>query len=893
MDMRDEPASGTAVEFGPFTFSPTRRELRRDGALIPLSARVLRLLSLLLERSGQVVGRTELAAQLWPAGGVEESSLRAHIAGLRRALGQDRYIVNVLGRGYSFVGDCRQRAVLPALPGAAPLVGRDEAVTLLCALLRRRRLVSIVGAVGIGKSVVARAVAAGLALEFSAGACVVDLADVKEDGDLPAAIAAAGAAAGTRLLLVLDNCEHLVDAVAALAETLLSASDGPTLLVTSREALSLPDEWVHRLAPLELADVAAPRGERSPAARLFGARASSLHPTPQQWDSIETLCRQLDGNPLAIELAAQHAEAYGFERLDAGFDWLFPAADTHHRSFGAALDAGIALLAPHERTVLLRLGVFPDGFSLESASAVCACTTIAPALVVETILVLAARSLVDVEGARATPCYRLSNLTRRYALRQLARGTELPALQRSHARGVLVHCLRAEDELPRMPAAEWRLRHHGLAGEFGAAMEWAFSPAGDDRVGIDLAAGACFVLVEIGCGDAHRRWIVRALQALAESGHEPAIDMRLLTGLAMLDAHLLEGDGDDGAARARSRLLALTEQCIAGESTIAALQALAGWGLGHGDYRLVLEMAERIAAFAARAAEPGAAVLANRLQAQALHFLGSHDAALPLARSARAHATLRRGAYYQSKVPVPVSMGVLTARTQWIQGLPDQAQRTADAAVAQADGHHPHALCMALGLGAIPVALWRGDIGHAAQLAARFAELVECAGSRFWGPWRISFQQVLEGRLAPGVSNQVLRDMLATFDPMLADAGCLRRVRTHAVGWNAPEVLRAAGVQRLQAGARDEAAALFLEARACARDQRATGWELRAAISLVRLRRGTEFETQSRLELAQLLAQFGEGAATADLAQARALPASPPSRQHAPASWCASLLDPR
>jgi predicted ATPase/DNA-binding winged helix-turn-helix (wHTH) protein len=424
------------LRFGPFTLSLDRRELRLDGRALPLGARALELLALLAGRAGEVVGKGEIVARLAPGADMEQGRLRAHIAALRRALGDgengSRYIVNVLGRGYVFVAAVRRHRP-PALPkvadlpgGATPLLGREETVASLARLVGERRLVSVVGAGGLGKSALALAVARRVAPRFDGRVAWLDLAPLADGARLTDAVAGAvglavggslrglcAALAERRLLLVLDNCGHLADPAALLAEALLGAAPRLHLLATSREALDLRAEWVHRLAPLAL-----------PAAlELFALRCGTRF-DPAGRAQAAQLCRQLDGNPLLIGLAAARARTCGMAALAGGIGALCdPDAeeDGRHRSADALLDWSWRLLAPRERAILHRLSVFRRSFSLDDAARVCACPEIDGAAVKWCIPGLVARSLVEVDYGRQGVRYRLTNATRHYAGEAVAR----------------------------------------------------------------------------------------------------------------------------------------------------------------------------------------------------------------------------------------------------------------------------------------------------------------------------------------------------------------------------------------------------------------------------------------------------------------------------------------
>ena len=298
-----------ALSFGSFEIRPAQRVLIEDGRPVPLGSRALDILVLLVERAGQVVGKDELIAQVWPNAVVEEATLRVHIAALRRHLHEgragQRYIVNVTGRGYSFVAPVeavqragphrrRRRRLQPGLPlPVGRLVGRDETVAALAAKLRLRRFVTLVGPGGVGKTAVALHAAAAVAAEVD-GVVFVDLAPVQQPALVPSALASALGLparqddpsgelaehlAERRLLLVLDSCEHVVDAVARLTECIFASAPQVHLLATSREPLRSGGEWVTRLGPLELppadGSLGAAEAAAWPAVQLFVERAAA------------------------------------------------------------------------------------------------------------------------------------------------------------------------------------------------------------------------------------------------------------------------------------------------------------------------------------------------------------------------------------------------------------------------------------------------------------------------------------------------------------------------------------------------------------------------------------------------------------------------------------------
>lgn len=310
----DKPRASEIASFGPFRLAATERLLLRDEKPVHVRGRAMDILLLLVERAGQVVSKRDLIERAWPGVVVEDANLRVQLASLRRILGEGedgpRYIANVPGRGYCFVAPIRRLQLAgrasPTAVQASPvpvrklppllnrMVGREETVATLSLLLKSRRFVSIVGSGGMGKTTVAVAVAHALLEDFGDGICFVDLAALSEPGLVASAVCSAlgcyaqaqnplpglvAFLAEKRILLVLDNCEHLIEAVASLAERLFNEAPLLHLLTTSREALRVEGEHVHLLTPLDGLgdgdDLTAAEALASPAVQLFMERAAA------------------------------------------------------------------------------------------------------------------------------------------------------------------------------------------------------------------------------------------------------------------------------------------------------------------------------------------------------------------------------------------------------------------------------------------------------------------------------------------------------------------------------------------------------------------------------------------------------------------------------------------
>jgi predicted ATPase/DNA-binding winged helix-turn-helix (wHTH) protein len=460
---------GDVFSFGPFRLLAATRLLLKDGQPVPLGSRALDILNALVEQAGKVICRRDLIARVWPGLVVEDANLRIHIASLRKVLGDGlegaRYIANINGRGYCFVAPVGiEKAVTPQAaratstaasmparrlpPRLSSMVGREETVVTLATLLASHPIVSVVGPGGIGKTTVAVAVAHALSDDFADAICFVDLCTLSDAALVPIALASAlGISAqqqdplaalpalftGRRILLVVDNCEHVVEEIAAIAERLFKEAPQLHLLTTSREALRIEGEHVHRLQPLdnppERAELSAGEALGSAAVRLFMERAAaSGHSKPlDDADAplVAGICRALDGNPLAIELAAGCVGAYGIRgAADLVADCFALlrqrrrcSARPRHQSLQAMLDWSYCLLSERDRLVLTRLAVFVGTFTLEAVQAVAGDETLHAFDVAAAVRSLLDKSLLTLctPGGDGRLQFRLLNIMRAYA----------------------------------------------------------------------------------------------------------------------------------------------------------------------------------------------------------------------------------------------------------------------------------------------------------------------------------------------------------------------------------------------------------------------------------------------------------------------------------------------
>ncbi|CAN7701938.1 helix-turn-helix transcriptional regulator (plasmid) [Aminobacter sp. NyZ550] len=489
-----ETASATAAStdgcesicFGPFCLNGPSRLLEREGAPVAIGGRALDLLIALTSRPGEILSGRELLALVWPRVTVEEANLRVCIAALRKALGDGRgdarYIINVAGRGYMFAAPVRPRdasVVRPAVPFATPeqpsslpapalfMVGRNETVDTLALLLLSRRFITVVGPGGIGKTTVAIAAANALREKFAEDAAYfVDLGFQTNQDAVSQAVAAAlrcdvhsvdaesslvAFLANKKILIVLDNCEHLIEAVAPLAERLVRDAPGVHLLATSREALRVEGETVHLLSPLECPPVDVLSADAAlawPAVQLFIERAVASGHSSELVDAdapiVADICHRLDGIPLAIELAASRVGALGIggvsELLDNYAEMLFQgrrSAMPRHQSMEAVLDWSFNLLSTHEQEIFCRLSTFAGRFELEAVDALLGADYSEPRALSRVIASLVDKSLISISSGQGRTYLRFLHTTRAYAGAKLLTMEETQHVTKWHVGSVI------------------------------------------------------------------------------------------------------------------------------------------------------------------------------------------------------------------------------------------------------------------------------------------------------------------------------------------------------------------------------------------------------------------------------------------------------------------------
>ncbi len=955
--MRDNVRSGV-YKFGPFVVNAISRTLHRDGTEVTLGSRAFDLLVALIIRSGDVLSHRELMAFAWSGLSVEDSNVRVQMAHLRREIGCGvggiRYILSVAGRGYCFVApvdfepsDTVSQAVslptpqvdsvaeahssVPAVARAFSLpqvlerlVGRDENIADLKSAVNKRRFVTIVGPGGIGKTSLALKVANEI--EGFDTIHFVDLSTVlRADRVIDKVTAVSGLkvepdeillerfiehVSKQRSLVILDNCEHVIDSVAEIIEFVMQRATDTHLLVTSREATRLPAETIYILRSLGFPPnngrITAERAKSWPSIELFLDRAArggfQEHLDDHTAAVVASICRRLDGNPLAIELTASRVGSYGLEKVASLVDnqlalrWKGKRnASPRHQTVEAMLDWSFDLLGHDSRSVLERLSVFVGDFSLDAAIAVAKSNNLSAADATDAIGELVEKSLLSAFSSEGPARMRLLETTKTYAAIKLSESGIENEIRKRHAEYYMDVLLKYTEQAVAgaRPGLEFALEHD--LENVVAALEWAFSEEGDASVAIDLCRFAVPMFFTqwrmLECA----KWCKRALSLIPPEMIGNAVELRLLESFATASFYTSHNIAETEAAFNRG----LEISRVLGDSR-TELHLLAGLhflALKSGDYRKMLEIAKRYSIEAALHGSQVERTVAQWLLGSSYHMRGdqrlakkSYDAGFELA------ASIGVAPLMQFETAQKAVANILRARMVWLQGSHSLSVHLAEEAIREAR-REVGPLCITFVVGT-EILLLCGKFDQARlfvqelnMLTRRFSlaglheagltmrdqlRLFQGQGDRAVGLMRSHLDAVRNGRLvastltALGAIAQGLiqsgshEDALSAIDAALA-------VDDRAGGsFRLPELLRikAKALMESPEPRLDAAHAILVEALETAREHCSTSWELRIAIDFLQLGELMGNHEDALQSLIEFLSRFDGEFDTADVISA-------------------------
>jgi predicted ATPase/DNA-binding winged helix-turn-helix (wHTH) protein len=943
------------LRFGPFELNVAERTLKKANQVIPLGGRAYDILIALLEKAGEVVPKAELIAKAWPDVTVEEGSLRVHLSALRKALsdGQfgDKYIANIQGRGYSFIapitrlpadhdrgGASEGLSNLP--PALGRMVGRENVVLEIQGWLQtEQRLITILGAGGIGKTTVALSVGHGALADFSGAAFFVDLSTVSDQEHVGAIASAVGLGPQfvdpkeallnflrpRRVLIILDSCEHLIEKTAEIADYIVQNTPDIYILATSREALHVPGEHVLRLCPLdcppEQPGLTASEVLAYPAARLFveriSARGGDFSLSDEEALIVAEICRKLDGIALAIELAAGRAANFGVRntvaKLGSRLDLLKfgrRTANPRHQTLKATLDWSHDHLSEVERVVLRRVAIFIGPFTLDAALAVGEEGGIDQSEIEGAVENLVNKSLIVVWPSYRGMLYRLLDTTRSYVLEKLGLSGERHSIAARHAnfsiqllessRGNLFDLEHAEAPAGALP---------DYLGNIRAALEWSIGPDGNDNTAIRTAAAAAQLFLAMSLFVECRGWMERAIDRMA-ADCDPRDQMEIHASLAL--SLMFTAGNSERVRDAFNTALTFAERREDAYQQLRLLSGLSMYLHRTIDAAGSFEVALRAESVAKKTGNPEDAALADSMLGAAYYMLADHvHAPKYLERALHRSPASRRFNATQYLFDLRTTSLFNLTRSHWFAGNLDRAARYAERTIEEAErSDHPIALCRAYIL-TMPFCFW---VGHLGKVERDLSELELTAEKYSLEPFRavavglrgrhlIHVGQTMDGMRRLQDSLEMLRvlryEMLVTdFVCELGVSLAKQNKRAEALALidssiatqlgskrplHLPALFLAKGMALVcgeapQIGSAQEC---FEEAMTLAGQQSALSFELRAGLELARLwiDRG---QVRSAHDLVgPIYNRFTEGLATPDLILAKRMleQTSAPTRQ--------------
>ncbi|MFH1558237.1 MAG: winged helix-turn-helix domain-containing protein [Pseudomonadota bacterium] len=813
-EVSDHAPAGRMAIFGPYTLNPARRRLARDRDVIPVGSRAMDLLIALVENSGKVLTHRQLLAHAWPGLTVEEANLRVHISALRKALNggeaHGEYIENLVGRGYCFVapvswsdtasgpthasvsgfGDGApdepvkpqirpaQRLPLPA----ARIVGLDPLVDDLVGMLNDHRFVTLVSPGGMGKTTAALFVGHAIQTRKDGDVAFVDLSPVRDPNLVPSALATTlgivskpgqtediivAQLQGRPMLLILDNCEHLIDAAAALCARLFGELPKLCLLATSREALRVEGEHVHLLPPLaappEGAALTAAEALTFPAVQLFMDRAATSGHRALLDDAgaelVADICRRLDGMALAIELAASRAGTFGLRGVA---DMLSDSvrlywegrrgAPARHQTLDAVFDWSHALLSPRDQRVLRRLSVFAGLFTLKDSLAVAADAEEDKLAVASALTGLVDKSLIWASASGSPVYFRLLDTTRAFANRKLKEADESDAMSQRLIQH-LIDVLRT-DKLDTAIFSGRDLSAHAVRiGDIRASLRWGQADGARRDAFVALAAISAPLFLGLALLGECESWCRMALEAMGEDTRGSHVELLLLEGLTIGAMFTRGNRGTTSSAIAHGQALAARL-----DEPTHELHLLGGEHIfltRIGNFRGSLAVAERCAELSAAVGTPEAMAMAEWMIGCSHHLVGDQLKSQVFGERGFEHIPVAAPANvdyfgYDHRVRAMEIM----ARTFWLRGDTLRSARFAEDSIQEAERRgHPVSICIAL-MYTGEVALWNEELDLAEQ---RLCRAVDHASRHALTPYRVVSEgllgtlAVLRGRPEEGV----------------------------------------------------------------------------------------------------------------------------------------------
>lgn len=904
------------LRFDIFEMDPTRRQLLKNGRPIALGSRAFDLLLFLARHRGEVLSSDAIVRAIWPDTHVDKTNLRVHLSAIRKCLDdevdQPRFITNIPGRGYRFSADISSatktveqdasRLKFTPPPLLSTLIGRSATISDLAEDLFRHRLITIVGPAGIGKTSVALAAANAVVNDFDEGACFVDLAVASSEEEVLRTIASTlqltssiqdfGTAIVDRLsqssiLLILDNCEHVIDAVARFTARILPKAAGVHLLATSREALRASGEWIRRLQPLD-----APKEDSSldidevlkyPAAQLFYQRALAVqrgfHPKLEDVSCLLRILARLDGVPLSIELAAAQTNVLSLEDIDDQLDQALillkhgkRTARKRHHTLRAALDWSFNLLSAEESYVFIALSVFTGPFTRDAASSIAAEEALPPARVSELLASLVAKSLISCKTTKGATDFSYLHITRNYASERLELDQNVSQVKRRHANYLLSSFQAHASDVRQWALAS--LKSHSLNQELNNALEWCLS--GNEAILAGrLAIASSPFWFWTGLLEQFILYGEQILTRLQDLPHQQQLTTLLLfhVGSARLNAN-----GPD--ARAKSFFEDAIESArFLGdiETEKRAVAGLFQFNIASGEYERSSECEDAFEELIRKS--PDDAFTVERMRLVDYLYRGRFPDAVSFANSV---LSLPSESSARGSSPFVFDLRIMAltcaAKSQWLLGCPTMATELTRRAIEEGiHSQHPQSLYFSIANAGFPIPFLCGNTALAGERLKLLKEVNGNFRQQRWLDFADVFTALLDGGNPPRIIKEATSGDRVVEEWLIARGvpeghPLIDRALNQDTLWCAPDILRHDALRRWKINkSLSEVEGFFTLAIRKAQHQQALTWELRCATSFARILLESKETDRAYSLLNATLAKISDGYDTKDYIDATVL----------------------
>lgn len=931
---------GNVVEFGPFRLHGDHRRLFCGIEEVQLGGRAMEMLVTLARNKGEVVSKEELYNAAWPGIFVHEANLKVTIASLRRSLREyspsEDYIRTFVGRGY-WLGDQVSDGNTPRIanlpiaansqvPELRTVVGRDAEIAELRNRIAANRLTTVVGSGGIGKTTVA--VATVQLLEDDEGGLFtfIDLSrTTSEEFVIPSVAAALGISsvsqdrleaissilARRKALLLLDTCEHVLNAVAHLCDVVLANTSDVRIVATSRQALRAKREEVFWLAPLEVPppgrSYTAEQVLQYSAPQLLVERASEKGKFSIEDDdafAVAEICRRLDGSPLAIELVSfrlmSRRASDVLAELDDRFTTLVgrdPEGPLRQQSLLATLEWSYALLTTSEAAVLRAVSVFIGTFDMDSVLSIVVHHELDPTVVFDAVAGLRAKSMLSVEQVAGGMQYRLLDSTRAFAGDLLEASGELAAVSGAYAHLVLSILARANADQATLTARQWHAAYANRADDLRKAVNWTLHLRGDVLLGIQLVASGLPLWHELSLSEEARRNCEQALQEFDRTGcDDTALKLKLLVGLAAVSSYISADAGK--AVETFETAIRLSRQIGDTNAECRALGALARFHLLPGQQTAAQNTLEELKLVATETNNRSALWEYEQLFTEMEIIRCQYPAAIArMEKLSRALKNVADGTASRFDLDPKIRTETILGALEWLGSLNPGAglSRIRLSANAALEAGHGWTLIYCYTHGVLFVLSECGEYDHGRHYAAQLKDTIYRHGMPAWIPVANCYAEALE------VLSGDRRDpdgLMSAFDELRTG---LRQIGRHVyyalliralyeIGHVAeavrildylfeigpqrsmvPELLRLRAVNERWSGRHEEAVSTLQQSLQAADENGAWAWRLRSATDLAHFLRDQLRLNDAKRVLEPVYSQFKGGFDTPDLQRARNL----------------------